>query len=87
MSFEPGTLRLMQDISSYRLRHANIGIDHTQITSPNPMPARPKNFNTYGKEIAITLNTFNAVKSPNTVVYQYDVSFPHHCSYCAMLMS
>jgi len=80
MSFYAVAPRLMQDISSYRPRHANIGIDHDQITSPTAMPARPKNFNHYGKEIFITLNTFNAIKSPNTIVYQYDVS-------CARLLS
>ncbi|KAH9879905.1 hypothetical protein J1614_001929 [Plenodomus biglobosus] len=62
----------MQDSGSYRPRHANIGIDHDQITIPHALPTRPKNFNSYGKECGITLNTFNLVKTPETIVYQYD---------------
>ena len=40
------------------------------------MPARPRNFNSYGKECGITLNTFNVVKQPDGLAYQYDVSLP-----------
>ncbi|KAH7394184.1 Piwi domain-containing protein [Phaeosphaeria sp. MPI-PUGE-AT-0046c] len=42
---------------------------------PNSLPQRPKNFNSFGKECLITLNTFNVVKTPNTVVHQYDLHF------------
>ncbi|KAF2031818.1 Piwi-domain-containing protein [Setomelanomma holmii] len=45
------------------------------MTIPHALPQRPKNFNTYGKEVSITLNTFNVAKVPNTVVYQYDINF------------
>jgi eukaryotic translation initiation factor 2C len=65
-----------QDIASYRPRHANIGIDiDYQFTIPQSLPQRPKNFNTLGRECGITLNTFNLVKTPNTVVHQYDLHF------------
>jgi len=63
-------------MTSYRPRHANIGIDiDYQITIPSSLPQRPKNFNTFGKECGITLNTFNIVKTPDTIVHQYDVHF------------
>jgi eukaryotic translation initiation factor 2C len=39
------------------------------------LPQRPKNFNTYGKETSIMLNTFNVAKIPSSVVHQYDISF------------
>ncbi|KAF1920317.1 ribonuclease H-like domain-containing protein [Ampelomyces quisqualis] len=45
------------------------------ITIPSSLPQRPKNFNTFGKETVITLNTFNVVKTPDTVVHQYDLHF------------
>jgi eukaryotic translation initiation factor 2C len=65
-----------QDVSSYRPRHANIGIDYDyQFTIPQALPQRPKNFNSFGRECGITLNTFNVVKTPNTIVHQYDVHF------------
>lgn len=66
--------RFYQDTHLFRPKHANIFIDHHQITIPGSLPQRPKNFNTFGRECAITLNTFNVVKTPNTVVHQYDVS-------------
>jgi eukaryotic translation initiation factor 2C len=64
-----------QDIYSYRPRHANMDFNMEQLTIPNALPQRPKNFNTYGKETTITLNTFNVLKAPNTIVHQYDVSY------------
>jgi eukaryotic translation initiation factor 2C len=68
--------QLYQDVSSYRPRHANIGIDYVgQLTLPKSLPQRPKNFNNFGKECGITLNTFNVVKTPNTIVHQYDLHF------------
>ncbi|KAF3005095.1 hypothetical protein E8E13_009910 [Curvularia kusanoi] len=42
---------------------------------PSSLPQRPKNFNTYGKEATITLNTFNVIKPPSIAVHQYDVSY------------
>ena len=55
-------------------RHANDLADiHDQIAIPTALPARPKNFNQHGKECGITLNTFNVVNVPSTIVYQYDV--------------
>lgn len=68
---------MFTDMSLYRPRHGNIGFNiGEQIEIPKALPHRPKNFNTYGKECAITLNTFNVIKTPNTVVHQYDVSLP-----------
>jgi eukaryotic translation initiation factor 2C len=67
---------LEYDISSYRARHVNIGADlDYQCSDPHTYPPRPKNFNTFGKECGITLNTFNLIKTPNTIVHQYDVHF------------
>ncbi|KAH8727196.1 Piwi domain-containing protein [Phaeosphaeriaceae sp. PMI808] len=45
------------------------------VKLPRGLPERPKTFNSFGRECGITLNTFNVIKSPNTVVYQYDVNF------------
>jgi eukaryotic translation initiation factor 2C len=68
--------QFFQDIASYRPRHANIGIDiEYQFSVPAALPQRPKNFNTYGREVNIILNTFNVLKTPNTIVHQYDVHF------------
>jgi eukaryotic translation initiation factor 2C len=68
--------QIFQDLASYRPRHANIKVDlGYQFSVPSSLPQRPKNFNTFGKEALITLNTFNVVKAPNTVVYQYDLHF------------
>lgn len=46
-----------------------------QLTIPSALPQRPKNLNTYGKEATVTLNTFNVLKSPDTIVHQYDVAY------------
>ncbi len=66
-----------QDIYSYRPRHANVIFDshRSQISIPGTLPQRPKNFNTYGKETTLTLNTFNVIKPPNIVVHQYDIAY------------
>ncbi|KAF1362486.1 Piwi-domain-containing protein [Lizonia empirigonia] len=45
------------------------------LTIPSALPQRPKNLNTYGKEATVTLNTFNVLKSPDTIVHQYDVAY------------
>ncbi|KAF2129769.1 eukaryotic translation initiation factor 2C 2 [Dothidotthia symphoricarpi CBS 119687] len=45
------------------------------MSIPDTLPQRPKNFNIYGKECAITLNTFNVAKAPSTVVHQYDIAW------------
>ncbi|KAJ4987318.1 eukaryotic translation initiation factor 2c [Stagonosporopsis vannaccii] len=45
------------------------------LSIPSSLPQRPKNFNTYGKETTIMLNTFNVVKPPSTIVHQYDVAY------------
>lgn len=72
--------RFYQDTSLFRPRHANLIVDYDpQITIPSALPQRPKNFNTYGRECGITLNTFNVIKAPNTVVHQYDVSIGPCC--------
>jgi eukaryotic translation initiation factor 2C len=70
--------RFFQDLNTYRPRNANIsvaGIDLDQEKNPHALPQRPKNFNTYGKETSIMLNTFNILKTPETIVHQYDVNF------------
>ncbi|EOA89671.1 uncharacterized protein SETTUDRAFT_159260 [Exserohilum turcica Et28A] len=45
------------------------------ITVPHKLPQRPQSFNPHGKAVGIVLNTFNVIKSPNTVVHQYDLHF------------
>lgn len=68
---------MFQDIYSYRPRHANMIFDShsSQLAIPSALPQRPKNFNSYGKETTIMLNTFNVIKPPSTVVHQYDVAY------------
>jgi eukaryotic translation initiation factor 2C len=75
------TPRFYQDTSLFRPRHDNIivNLDY-QLAVPGSLPQRPKKFNEYGKATSIVLNTFNVTKTPNTVVYQYDVSLPCSCS-------
>jgi eukaryotic translation initiation factor 2C len=69
--------QMFQDIYSYRPRHANMIFNSRdeQQALPASFPQRPKTLNSYGKECTITLNTFNVLKQPNRVVYQYDVSY------------
>jgi eukaryotic translation initiation factor 2C len=59
------------------LRHFNMDFNSPTIQEavPSSLPQRPKNFNTYGKETTIMLNTFNVIKPPTILVHQYDVSF------------
>lgn len=70
-------LPMFQDIYSYSPRHANMDFNsrNDKLSIPAALPQRPKNFNSYGKETAITLNTFNVPKIPDTIVYQYDVAY------------
>ncbi|KAF2871011.1 eukaryotic translation initiation factor 2C 2 [Massariosphaeria phaeospora] len=44
-------------------------------TIPDSLPARPAKLNTNGREIGLTLNTFNVIQAPNTIVHQYDVAW------------
>jgi eukaryotic translation initiation factor 2C len=66
-----------QDRYSYLPRHDNMDLNSrsAQVAIPSSLPQRPKNFNTYGKETTIMLNTFNVIKPPTIIVHQYDVSF------------
>lgn len=66
-----------KDIPVFVHRHANVDLNSrtTQEGIPSTLPQRPKNFNTYGKETTIMLNTFNVIKAPSMIVHQYDVSF------------
>ncbi|KAK7193057.1 hypothetical protein DPSP01_007599 [Paraphaeosphaeria sporulosa] len=42
---------------------------------PGELPRRPGKFNTIGKPVNVTLNTFNVDKFPTQIVYQYDISW------------
>lgn len=72
-----GVLPMYQDVYSYRPRHNNMifNSQFSQLSIPASIPQRPKNFNTYGKETTIMLNTFNVVKPPSIIVHQYDVAY------------
>ncbi|KAF1977039.1 eukaryotic translation initiation factor 2C 2 [Bimuria novae-zelandiae CBS 107.79] len=63
----------MGDYSRYR--NFNLDTDIHKLTIPAELPQRPAKFNSVGKPMNVTLNTFNVNKFPNTVVYQYDVSW------------
>jgi eukaryotic translation initiation factor 2C len=39
------------------------------VLVPLLLPQRPKQFNSYGKETTVMLNTFNVVKAPTTVAH------------------
>ena len=70
--------RCYQDASLYNIRHNNIIVANNddQMALPASLPQRPKNFNQYGKAATVIINTFNVLKMPNSIVYQYDVSCP-----------
>ena len=84
-SSNPKPRQFFQDLSLFNPRHANVIVNTDyQITLPGSLPQRPKNFNTYGRECGLTLNTFNVLKTPQSVVHQYDVSLTlsrHHNQY------
>ncbi|KAF2008199.1 eukaryotic translation initiation factor 2C 2 [Amniculicola lignicola CBS 123094] len=42
---------------------------------PDSLPSRPPKFNNFGREISLTLNTYNVLQSPSTPVHQYDVAW------------
>ncbi|PSN62707.1 Piwi-domain-containing protein [Corynespora cassiicola Philippines] len=42
---------------------------------PDSLPQRPAHLNKLGREIVVRLNTFNVLQAPNTIIYQYDVSW------------
>lgn len=58
----------------YQFRNFDVDTNTWKITIPDSLPQRPAKFNSNGREISVTLNTFNVVQAPNTVVHQYDVS-------------
>ena len=62
----------MGDYSLYR--NFNLDTNVHKLEIPSELPQRPAKFNRVGKEIKVTLNTFNVTKFPTQVVYQYDVS-------------
>jgi len=64
--------RICQDIHLFR--HFVIETNPSKFDVPASLPQRPKQFNNLGREISLTLNTFNVLQSPTTVVHQYDVS-------------
>ena len=68
--------RCFQDAALYNPRHNNIIVanDDHQMTLPATLPQRPKNFNQFGRAVSVIINTFNVMKMPNAIVFQYDVS-------------
>lgn len=65
----------VQDAYAFRHANAELSLPDPQFTVPSSLPQRPKNFNTYGKEATVKLNTFNVIKPPSIAVHQYDVSY------------
>lgn len=57
-----------------RYRNFNLDTDIHKLEIPSELPRRPAKFNNLGKAIKVTLNTFNVIKFPTQVVFQYDVS-------------
>jgi hypothetical protein len=64
--------RICQDISQFR--HFSVDTNCYKYTIPASLPQRPAKFNNLGRECPLTLNTFNVLQSPSTIVHQYDVS-------------
>lgn len=56
-------------------RNFNIVTNTFEYPIPNSLPQRPNKFNNLGREINLTLNTFNVLQAPNTIVHQYDVAW------------
>ena len=61
--------------SRYRYANTDSNLRDPQLPIPSSLPQRPKNFNSYGKETTLTLNTFNVVRHPSIMVHQYDVAY------------
>jgi eukaryotic translation initiation factor 2C len=65
-------MHVPQDI--YQFRHFTIHTNTYEYDVPSSLPQRPRKFNTFGREAAVVLNTYNVVQSPSAIVNQYDVS-------------
>lgn len=64
--------RICQDITQFR--HFSIDTNCYKYAIPASLPQRPAKFNNLGRECPLTLNTFNVLQLPPTIVHQYDVS-------------
>ncbi|OCL04728.1 Piwi-domain-containing protein [Glonium stellatum] len=65
-------LRCPADITQFR--HFDTKTNTVKFDLPPSLPPRPKKFNSLGKEISLTLNTFNVLALPTKPVWQYDVT-------------
>jgi eukaryotic translation initiation factor 2C len=62
-----------QDLSLFR--HWDVDTNpQLKFEIPSSLPQRPAKFNSFGKECALTLNTYNVIQNPSAIIYQYDVS-------------
>ncbi|KAL5121167.1 Protein argonaute [Pleosporales sp. CAS-2024a] len=66
----PTDLKNMSDFLGHTGWYTARGMD-----IPNSLPQRPKKFCSFGREVSITLNTFNVKQIPQVVAHQYDVAF------------
>lgn len=57
-----------------RYRNFNLDTNVHKFDIPGELPRRPGKFNSVGKPLNVTLNTFNVDSFPTQLVYQYDVS-------------
>ncbi|RMZ70216.1 eukaryotic translation initiation factor 2c [Pyrenophora seminiperda CCB06] len=46
-----------------------------QMKIPCCLPQRPKLFNQHGRPATVIVNTFNVIKMPTSIVYQYDINY------------
>lgn len=75
-------MHIPQDIHQIRkYRDFNIDTDNSKQHPPESLPYRPTEFNKQGKEVNVTLNTFNVIQAPTVVVHQYDVAWGGETDY------
>jgi eukaryotic translation initiation factor 2C len=79
-----GYLRCPADITQFR--HFDTKANIVKFELPPSLPPRPKKFNSLGKEISLTLNTFNVLALPTKPVWQYDVSPEAHTHFVHEVM-
>jgi hypothetical protein len=57
-----------------KFRNWDIDTNTWKLATPSWIPKRPAEFNKYGKEITVGLNTYNVLSYTSKPVHQYDVS-------------
>jgi hypothetical protein len=64
--------RIADDFAKFRF--FDVATDTWKHEIPDSLPQRPARLNNWGRECALSLNTYNVVNTPDKIVHQYDVS-------------